>query len=124
MILGIIILKKRYSLREYISIVLISAGIFICTMASSNDIKSTKPSPANSVDNESNDAAAVSELVEYVRWLTGILMLTIALLLSASMGIIQETLYKQYGKYPSEALYYNVIQATHFIKLLIMFSNL
>lgn len=112
MILGIIILKKRYSLREYISIVLISAGIFICTMASSNDIKSTKPSPTNPVDNELNDAAAVSELVEYVRWLTGILMLTIALLLSASMGIIQETLYKQYGKYPSEALYYNVIQDT------------
>lgn len=39
MILGIIILKKRYTLREYLSIIAISAGICICTLASSNDIK-------------------------------------------------------------------------------------
>lgn len=36
-------------------------------------------------------------------------MLTFALLLSAGMGIIQEKLYKEHGKFPSEALYYNVI---------------
>ena len=35
-------------------------------------------------------------------------MLTFALLLSAGMGIIQEKLYKEHGKHPSEALYYNV----------------
>ncbi len=35
-------------------------------------------------------------------------MLTFALLLSAGMGIIQEKLYKEYGKFPGEALYYNV----------------
>ena len=38
-------------------------------------------------------------------------MLTFALLLSAGMGIIQEKLYKEYGKYPDEALYYNVIDS-------------
>ena len=36
-------------------------------------------------------------------------MLSVALLLSAGMGIIQEKLYKKYGKHPDEALYYNVI---------------
>ena len=35
-------------------------------------------------------------------------MLSVALLLSAGMGIIQEKLYKKYGKHPDEALYYNV----------------
>ena len=35
-------------------------------------------------------------------------MLTVALLLSAGMGIIQEKLYKEHGKHPDEALYYNV----------------
>ena len=35
-------------------------------------------------------------------------MLSLALVLSAGMGIIQETLYKTYGKHPSEALFYNV----------------
>lgn len=35
-------------------------------------------------------------------------MLTFALLMSARMGIFQETLYKQYGKHSKEALFYNV----------------
>ena len=39
MFLGIIILKKKYSIREYLSIILISVGICISTLASSNDYK-------------------------------------------------------------------------------------
>lgn len=35
-------------------------------------------------------------------------MLTFALIMSAVMGIFQETLYKQYGKHSKEALFYNV----------------
>lgn len=35
-------------------------------------------------------------------------MLTFALVMSARMGIFQETLYKQYGKHSKEALFYNV----------------
>lgn len=38
----------------------------------------------------------------------GIAMLTFALLMSARMGIFQETLYKEYGKHSKEALFYNV----------------
>lgn len=110
MLLGILLLKKRYCLREYLSIIMISAGIFICTMASSNHIKSAKEQTGNltNVSTHSNESTA-HELIEYARWLTGIVMLSVALLLSASMGIIQETLYKTYGKHPSEALYYIVI---------------
>jgi hypothetical protein len=40
--------------------------------------------------------------------LKGIIMLTLALLLSAGMGIEQEKLYKTHGKHPDEALFYNV----------------
>lgn len=38
----------------------------------------------------------------------GIAALTFALLMSARMGIFQETLYKQFGKHSKEALFYNV----------------
>ena len=38
MILGVIILKKKYNLREYLSILMITIGIFICTYFSSNQI--------------------------------------------------------------------------------------
>lgn len=38
----------------------------------------------------------------------GIALLTLALFISARMGIYQEVLYKRYGKYPKEALYVTV----------------
>lgn len=41
-------------------------------------------------------------------WSIGILILTVALLVSACMGIYQEAIYKKYGKHSREALYYTV----------------
>lgn len=41
-------------------------------------------------------------------WCIGIGILTVALLISACMGIYQEILYKKYGKRSREALYYTV----------------
>lgn len=38
----------------------------------------------------------------------GILMLTVALFLTAGMGIIQEKTYGEFGKHPKESLFYNV----------------
>ncbi|CAB1446000.1 unnamed protein product [Pleuronectes platessa] len=100
MILGIIILKKRYSASKYLSIVLISTGIFICTIMSARQV------------NVATEGSEDQGFYTFVRWLIGIAMLTFALLMSARMGIFQETLYKQYGKHSKEALFYN-----HFLPL-------
>ncbi|CAH2275481.1 UDP-xylose and UDP-N-acetylglucosamine transporter [Pelobates cultripes] len=95
MVLGIIILKKRYSISKYLSIALVSVGIFICTLMSAQQVASHQPSPEE-------DGFAV-----FLWWLIGIAALTFALIVSARMGIFQETLYKEYGKHPKEALFYN-----------------
>ncbi|TDH09439.1 hypothetical protein EPR50_G00086920 [Perca flavescens] len=95
MILGIIILKKRYSASKYLSVALISAGIFICTIMSARQM------------NVGNDGSEEQGFYALMHWLIGIGMLTFALLMSARMGIFQETLYKQYGKHSKEALFYN-----------------
>lgn len=95
MILGIIILKKRYSASKYLSIALVSAGIFICTIMSAKQV------------NVSSEGSEEQGFYAFMRWLIGISMLTFALLMSARMGIFQETLYKQYGKHSKEALFYN-----------------
>ncbi|XP_076863739.1 UDP-xylose and UDP-N-acetylglucosamine transporter [Brachyhypopomus gauderio] len=95
MILGIIILKRRYSTSKYLSIVLVSVGIFICTVMSAKQVSSVKGAT-------DEDGVHV-----FLHWLLGIAMLTFALLLSARMGIFQETLYKKYGKHSKEALFYN-----------------
>lgn len=57
MFLGILILKKKYCLREYVSILFITIGIVSCTLASSSEIKST--------DKVSND------LVDFLWWIVG-----------------------------------------------------
>uniref|UniRef100_A0AAQ4QPH6 Solute carrier family 35 member B4 n=1 Tax=Gasterosteus aculeatus aculeatus TaxID=481459 RepID=A0AAQ4QPH6_GASAC len=90
MILGIIILKKRYSASKYLSIALVSAGIFICTIMSAKQVVSPLQS-------------CIMTMLVFIC----IGMLTFALLMSARMGIFQETLYKQYGKHSKEALFYN-----------------
>lgn len=95
MILGIVILKKRYSMSKYLSIALVSLGIFICTIMSAKQV---------SVEEGATEEDGVYALMH---WLLGIAMLTFALLMSARMGIFQETLYKKYGKHSKEALFYN-----------------
>lgn len=42
-------------------------------------------------------------------YFTGIILLTVALFVSARMGIYQEVLYKKHGKYSHEALYITVM---------------
>lgn len=95
MILGIIILKKRYTASKYLSIAFISAGIFICTIMSAKQV------------NVATEGSEEQGFYPLIHWLIGIAMLTFALLMSARMGIFQETLYKQYGKHSKEALFYN-----------------
>lgn len=95
MILGIIILKKRYTPSKYLSIALVSAGIFICTIMSAKQV------------NMSSEGSEEQGFYALMHWLLGIAMLTFALLMSARMGIFQETLYKKFGKHSKEALFYN-----------------
>jgi UDP-xylose/UDP-N-acetylglucosamine transporter B4 len=55
-------------------------------------------------------------------WTMGITLLTVALFISARMGLYQEVLYKRYGKHPDEALYY-----THLLPMpgfLLLYRNI
>uniref|UniRef100_A0A1L8DEL9 Putative udp-n-acetylglucosamine transporter n=1 Tax=Nyssomyia neivai TaxID=330878 RepID=A0A1L8DEL9_9DIPT len=105
MIMGILILKKKYEFSKYFSVLLITFGIIICTIVSGSDVKESKSAAKVAV--EEADPATV-----FFWWTLGITLLTVALFLSARMGIYQEVLYKRYGKYPREALYY-----THLLPL-------
>ncbi|XP_042324044.1 UDP-xylose and UDP-N-acetylglucosamine transporter isoform X3 [Sceloporus undulatus] len=98
MALGIIILKKRYTVSKYASIALVSLGIFICTFMSAKQVSSLS---TTSKEEEEESISA------FLWWLLGIAALTFALLMSARMGIFQETLYKKFGKHSKEALFYN-----------------
>ncbi|XP_013144061.1 PREDICTED: UDP-xylose and UDP-N-acetylglucosamine transporter [Papilio polytes] len=100
MAMGVWILKKRYPPLKYLAVFMISAGIAICTIQSSGDVKAPR---------ETHKDAAEEERLQFIDWLwwcLGIAILTFALFVSARMGIFQESLYAKYGKHPWEALYY------------------
>ncbi|KAH8387053.1 hypothetical protein KR093_004407, partial [Drosophila rubida] len=112
MIMGIILLKKRYNLRQYSSVAMITVGIILCTLVSSGDVK----------DNTHHSLKVDTSYSDFFWWGVGIALLTIALLVTAYMGIYQEVIYKRYGKHPNEALFY-----THMLPLpgfLVMASNI
>jgi len=92
MILGILLLKKSYSLTKYVSVVGISIGIALCTIMSSS---------------ASASSASDSSAASWASFAVGIFMLTFALFMSARMGIYQEVIYAEHGKHPKEALFYS-----------------
>lgn len=91
MIMGIILLGKRYTTGKYLSVIMITVGIATCTiMSAQNNV--IKSSEGAEMDNF---------------WLTiGICLLTFALFMSARMGIYQEVIYKEHGKHPKEAMFF------------------
>lgn len=112
MIMGIIILRKQYDFSKYLSVFMITAGIVTCTVVSGTKVESTQVDPN----------ADKSGFSVFFWWTLGITLLTVALFISARMGIYQEVLYKRYGKFPDEALFY-----THLMPLpgfLILYKNI
>lgn len=112
MIMGIIILSKQYDFSKYLSVFMITAGIVTCTIVSGSKVESTQVNPE--VDE--------SGFSVFFWWALGIALLTVALFVSARMGIYQEVLYKRHGKYPDEALFY-----THLMPLpgfLFLYKNI
>ncbi|XP_064549575.1 UDP-xylose and UDP-N-acetylglucosamine transporter isoform X1 [Drosophila montana] len=99
MCLGTIILKRQYRVEQYISVIMITLGIFVCTYFSSRDV-------------DIDTGLATNSDTNIFWWLVGVLLLVLALFISSYMGITQELLYRRHGKCAREALYY-----THLLPL-------
>lgn len=94
MIMGIIILSKRYPLSKYVSVCMITLGIILCTIVSGKEVKST-----------ATRGPPTTPYEDFFWWTVGIILLTVALFISARMGIYQEVLYTKHGKHSKEALF-------------------
>ncbi|KAI8874758.1 UAA transporter, partial [Backusella circina FSU 941] len=91
MLLGTLFLKKRYSVGQITGILLVTVGVICATLNYDN------------IASDNNDQTDFS---------VGIILLVIAMFLSAGMGLFQEVLYQKYGKQWREGLFY-----THFLAL-------
>ncbi|KAG2202016.1 hypothetical protein INT46_008416 [Mucor plumbeus] len=93
MILGALILKKRYSIGQITGVIFVTAGVVWATL--DNASAHTENNPGSTTE-----------------FFTGIFLLLIAMILSAGMGLFQEVTYKKYGKQWREGLFY-----THFLAI-------
>lgn len=80
MVLGWLLVKKRYTLRQVISVLVVTVGIVLTTLSAS------KP----------KSKAATSQTVETSLYAQGIAILSLALLLSGFLGLVQDWVFARY----------------------------
>jgi len=105
MVLSIWILKRSYNWNKYLSVAMITFGVFICTYMSASSMQKKVSTPGSQTGEQIPESKAI------VNFLIGIGLLTFSLLASARLGIFQETLYAKFGKHPREALYFTHLLA-------------
>lgn len=113
-------LGKQYGRRQYLSVLSITIGIILCTLATANLEKvsgflSTFSYilevflASNSSPFQSDSSISLEEAEKHFKeWAIGIAMLVTALVLSSYMAICQEQMYTNHGKHPREAMFYIV----------------
>lgn len=121
MIMGIIILRKRYALSKYVAVVMITIGIIICMFESSHTVNKIAAHTTADELSEEEPTTGASDAALF-QWTIGIGLLTFALFVSARMGIYQERLYARFGKHPREALF--VIHALSLPGFLLLAPNI
>ncbi|WVR08120.1 hypothetical protein IAU60_005166 [Kwoniella sp. DSM 27419] len=100
MLVGRFVGKRRYSLGQMLSGLLITVGIVVATISAPT--RSPRAPKTSSVQSKTSPSWLPAE----AEYFAGIGLLAIALFLSALLGLWQEHTYSQYGKQWKEALFY------------------
>ena len=111
MSLGYLLMGKRYSLQQTAGVLLVTAGIFTVTLATALEKN------GSSVVDEEEEGGEEKSLVV---WLIGLAMLAFAVLVSALLGLLQESTYKVYGRgHTRETMFYtHALSLPYFVFLL------
>ncbi|KAF9426590.1 golgi uridine diphosphate-N- acetylglucosamine transporter [Podila epigama] len=101
MVLGMLIMKKRYSASQIFAVSIVTIGvIYATTSAKANN------SSNNTGKNNNNSEVKTGD------YAMGVFMLTVALIISSLLGLLQEATYQKYGSEWREGLFYS-----HFLAL-------
>ncbi|KAI0372810.1 UAA transporter [Pilatotrama ljubarskyi] len=88
MLLGYLVLKKRYSIAQVAAVAFVSAGVVLATLS--------RPSTPKTSGNP----------LDIGRYSIGVFMLTVSLLLTGILGVLQERTYTKYGPHWKEGVFY------------------
>ncbi|KAJ6557213.1 UAA transporter [Mycena vulgaris] len=100
MIFGFLLAGKRYTVMQVVSVLLVSAGVILATLA--------RPSAAAAAK-QTTQVQSADELRKYT---IGVSMLVTSLVLTGLFGLLQERTYRTYGPCWKEGVFY-----THFLSL-------
>ncbi|KAG9042681.1 golgi uridine diphosphate-N- acetylglucosamine transporter [Tulasnella sp. UAMH 9824] len=99
LLMGWLMKGKKYTRAQVVSVVLVTIGVASATL-------STKMGKGKGGGNGDYHTTAGGGSISGGSYAIGIALLTIALLLSAAMGLAQEDAYKAYGRHWEEGLFY------------------
>ncbi|RDB17819.1 UDP-N-acetylglucosamine transporter YEA4 [Hypsizygus marmoreus] len=94
MLFGAAFLKKRYSLMQIMSVILVTAGVILATLS--------KPKPLTS----SSAKTPLQSSEDLRKYMIGVTMLVVSLFLTGLLGLLQEKTYKKYGPCWKEGVFY------------------
>ncbi|KAG0349611.1 golgi uridine diphosphate-N- acetylglucosamine transporter [Podila humilis] len=95
MVLGMVVMKKRYSASQIMAVMIVTIGVIYATT-------STKAGKASTTG---EGASKQGEGVNTGDYFMGVVMLTVALIISSLLGLLQEATYQQYGAQWREGLF-------------------
>ncbi|KAI0081393.1 UAA transporter [Panus rudis PR-1116 ss-1] len=98
MVMGRVVLGRRYNWMQIVSVFLVTAGVVLTTLSASKPRRS--PIPQSFVETENFQAETTSH--DAYTYATGILILFLALVLSGFLGIVQDRTYALYGNKTSQ----------------------
>ncbi|WWC73779.1 uncharacterized protein I206_107751 [Kwoniella pini CBS 10737] len=102
MLVGRVFGKRKYSAGQVLSALLITSGIVIATISA--------PKPPRPPRTQTTASPTLSQkpgwIPDHLEFVAGVGLLTLAMILSAFLGLWQEQTYKTYGKQWREALFY------------------
>ncbi|KAJ6584669.1 UAA transporter [Mycena capillaripes] len=102
MLFGFLFAGKRYTIMQVVSVLLVSAGVILATLA--------RPSSAAATTKKGGHIVQSAEDLQ--RYTMGISMLTVSLVLTGLFGLLQERTYRTFGPCWKEGVFY-----THFLSL-------
>ncbi|KAJ1655767.1 golgi uridine diphosphate-N- acetylglucosamine transporter [Dispira simplex] len=102
MVVGYLFMRKQYSSGQVLSVALVTMGVILATLGSSETSTST------------GQAQSDHSPEKYTEWLTGIGILSVAMILIAFLGLYQELTYRQYRNAWREGMFYNHLLALPF----------
>ncbi|WVQ66138.1 uncharacterized protein L199_004316 [Kwoniella botswanensis] len=107
MLVGSIFGKRRYSFGQILAALLITSGITLATISAPRPPRPPRiqESPSSPTINTSH-ASHHSWIPDHLEYFAGVGLLTLAMIISAFLGLWQEQTYRIYGKEWKEALFY------------------